>query len=213
MSDKKILVNLLSNSVVEIKGNDFIELAFSIISGVSLSEGYQITKRNIHKLYYHSNCRNNDIMKTAILAVPKIGLFWSKVHYQDGSLVIENLKWTWPMRDYACYYRVDDDLFIAHLWLLAPHVESGEQHWYKDSFCFKGLPAPQSGQYTLHTNPNDKPTGLTRQHALHPARTVIYNLQGREVKSISGEKDFLHELQGLPQGQIYLIDGKKVLWK
>lgn len=142
-----------------------------------------------------------------------IGLYSANVCYQDGSLVIENLKWVWPMRDYACYYRVDDDLFIAHLWLFTPLVESGEQHWYKDSFCFKGLPAPQSGQYTLHTNPNDKPTGLTRQQALHPARTVIYNLQGREMKSISGEKDFLHELQGLPQGQIYLIDGKKVLWK
>lgn len=106
---------------------------------------------------------------------------YASCRYENNQVVFENAQLEWPHRDYACFYRKGDDIHRIKLWELAPHVDSGTEQWIKEKVTFTGLPAPQSGQYTVHIGEQSYTTNLreTRANA-SPTAHETYDLQGRK---------------------------------
>ena len=80
-----------------------------------------------------------------------------KCTYKDGILVVEEERWHSPNREYTCFYRIGDDFYCAYVWELNPGTEIDIALFYKDTVYYTGVPAPQSGEYTMHLYPENKP--------------------------------------------------------
>ena len=123
------------------------------------------------------------------------------VTYNNGSLRVEKMGWHSPNREYICFCRVGDDLYNAYVWELSPATVAAYVVWHKDIAYFYGLPAPQCGNYTMHFNQGDKPSGIidiTNATINNQTESSIHDLQGRQ-------------LPGKPARGIYIEGGKKVM--
>ena len=111
----------------------------------------------------------------------------SEVTYSDGTLRVEREGFHSPNRQYTCYYRVDDDLYNAYTWDLNPATNAAYTVWHKEIAYFYGLPAPQSGEYTVHFLTGDLPTGIHDvEDSSIPvnsdqAKSSLFDLQGRRL--------------------------------
>ncbi len=114
-------------------------------------------------------------------------------------ILVEDYRWRSPNREYTCFYREGDDLYIAYKWDLNPATEADVVVARKDIAYYTGLPAPQSGKYTMHFRQDERPTGITHP-TIRPKQSPMFDLQGRQLKSA-------------PQKGIYIQNGKKVLVK
>ncbi|MCR5131908.1 MAG: hypothetical protein K6C10_10680 [Prevotella sp.] len=123
--------------------------------------------------------------------------------YNNGNVLIENVQMCYEHRDYSCFYREGDDIYQVYSWELEPHVDNGKIALRKDNIILKGLPAPESGKYTIHHDNNLHTTNISmngQTGTSSPQSDRIYDLQGRR-------------LQSQPAKGIYIKNGKKMFAK
>ncbi len=121
--------------------------------------------------------------------------------FTDGTLIVEDERSHSPNRQYSCYYRIGDDLYRSYVWNLNPATDAAYVVWSKDVACYTGLPAPQSGHYTIHFRTEDILSGIsgpTNDSNSKYASSHINDLQGRRLTK-------------KPTKGVYIQDGKKVV--
>ena len=121
---------------------------------------------------------------------------FSKCYLENGNVVFENVQWRWEHRDYTCFYRKGDAIYQLDEWELNPLVDGGDEALRADSVVFKGLPAPLSGQYSLHVGNATYSTGICPVVSSPKTSHGIYDTQGRQ-------------LPAKPKRGIYIQDGVK----
>lgn len=128
--------------------------------------------------------------------------------YNDGALVVEYSGYHSPNRQLTCFYRVGDDFYSAYVWDLNPGTSSAYVVWHQYSFSLNGLPAPGSGNYTIHINQGDRPLGIPTPSNVNEisVNSKCVDLSGRQIRHTS------FDTHHLPHG-IYIRDGKKVAGK
>ena len=77
--------------------------------------------------------------------------------YTDGTLVVEDARKHSPSREYTCFYRSGDDFYCVHVWQLNPASLTDNLLFFEDTAYYTGVPAPQSGRYTIHFYPESNP--------------------------------------------------------
>lgn len=120
--------------------------------------------------------------------------------YENGNVVFEHVQWAWEHREYACYYRVGDDIYMVESRELKPHVDDDTRQLYTDVITFAGLPAPQSGNYTIHLGDDTYATGINKVVRDVPMGNTMYDLHGRKLPSE-------------PSKGIYIRQGQKIVVK
>lgn len=126
---------------------------------------------------------------------------YTECTYKDGQVMIEDVRWWYEHRDYACFYRDGDTIRELYRWELEPHTDLGNSALTRDAFTFYGLPEPESGQYSIHSGEARRITGICGIHfASRPIEEGLHDLQGRR-------------LLAQPSKGIYIMDGKKVFAK
>lgn len=123
--------------------------------------------------------------------------------FTDGTIIVEDERSHSPNRQYSCYYRIGDDLYRSYVWNLNPATDAAYVVWSKDVACYTGLPAPQSGHYTIHFNIEDRPSCIT-----DPVNATGNNLTKSSVYDLQGRR-----LMQKPKKGMYIQDGKKVVVK
>ena len=124
--------------------------------------------------------------------------------YANGMLEVAVRDDFSPNRLYYCLYRVGDDLYNAFHWSISPGTDlDGVKMRRQYEYCIPGLPAPQSGQYTINYDKREpsNETVIANTTADNSWSTPpLYDLQGRK-------------LQQKPSKGMYIQGGKKVLVK
>lgn len=110
-------------------------------------------------------------------------------YYEDGNLVLENVQFSWPHREYNCYHREGSDIYRVYSWELEPHLDVGEYSLIKDVTMFKGLPMPSSGSYVLHIG-NDEYTTRIRS-IYNSTKRIYYDIYGRRLISQPTNRIFI----------------------
>lgn len=130
---------------------------------------------------------------------PTTGLPVTTATLKGDTLILTDRRNRWPSRYYTSFYRKGDDLYVKEMWEFQPYVDDHSQtFWHSDVACFRGLPAPASGAYTLHLAGDQ--TISTR---ISPAEATLrkptrgtFDLQGRKAPA-------------KPLPGIYVQDGQK----
>ena len=120
--------------------------------------------------------------------------------YDNGNLKVEYERLCPPRREYYCFYRKGDALYCAYEWDLNPVYEETILYYREDTAFFTGLPAPQSGEYTLYFHEKEDAgasTSINNASRTAMFENSVYDLQGRR-------------LQTQPSMGIYVKKGKKV---
>lgn len=124
------------------------------------------------------------------------GQSFSKCYFENGNVMFEDVQWQWMHREYNCFYRRSDDIYRFYGLEMEPLVDGGKKALRKDSFVFKGVPTPSSGQYTLHVGKDTYSTGIRPVISLPKTSHGIYDTQGRQ-------------LPAKPKRGLYIQDGVK----
>ncbi|MBR0432803.1 MAG: hypothetical protein IJK15_03780 [Bacteroidaceae bacterium] len=136
--------------------------------------------------------------------------------YKDGTLTVEEERYHSPNREYICYYRVGNDLYNVHVWELNPMTGIEIVIWYKDIANYYGLPTPQSGQYIVHINRDDRPLGIQNISGGKGSSYRNYKSKSNGLYNLSGHRLSVSSAGSvpsvLPKG-VYIKDGQKVLVK
>lgn len=124
----------------------------------------------------------------------------TKCFFESGKIVLEDVKWWCAHREYNCFYRIKDDIYLLNYWELDPQVDNDESVLRKDVVYFYGLPNPEGGEYVVHVGTDAYSTKINI--ASSPARTksIYYDLSGRQSTSI-------------PTRNVYVKDGVKYMLK
>ena len=127
--------------------------------------------------------------------------------YKDGTLIVEDLRWHTPNREYTCFYHEGDNLYYIYMWALNPATDIAISVLRKDTAYYSGLPAPKNDKYIIHYNMEDWSPGentkieeITDEPNNIQTESSIFDLNGRK------------HISPLTRG-IYIIGGQKILVK
>lgn len=124
----------------------------------------------------------------------------TKCFFKSGKIVFEDVKWWYAHREYNCFYRLKDDIYLLNRWELEPQVDSDESILRKDVIHFDGLPNPEGMGYVVHIGTNDYSTKINVATILSRTNSNYYDLSGRQLTS-------------QPTKNVYLKDGLKYMVK
>ena len=122
--------------------------------------------------------------------------------YSDSTLTVEDVSFTYPRRDYICFYREGDMINTLYSWKFEPQEENTEDIFmYKDVMVFRGLPKPiDSYLIDIYAElPTTEPNSIHNVSS-EIEKSSIYDLQGRRLVS-------------KPTRGIYIQQGRKILVK
>lgn len=120
---------------------------------------------------------------------------FSTFNYKNGTLSLVNKMVTFGHRFYSCFYRDCDNFYRLNMEEMSPNLACPLSEKI-DTITFDGVPAPITGQYTLHVGDDTYSTGIRPVMRSPQSSHRIYDAQGRQ-------------LPAKPKRGLYIQDGVK----